>query len=307
MLTPFNVMIRRISTLKANLGGNWWLVVALCFGIVSTLGYVGARHFTIKRAAERLQVGLPTIAFESLRPYRWTMYYSADNCRLLATSAFQARKSSELNYIAEACMEAKIQIPEIYLTLAGMREWEGRDQEAAQILSQAARTFEKVGEVHLNFASMARKLKQEGVAVQEALKAAEVAGQNSQLQLEALQFLILGSHWKEAKPVADQLRSVATEEPAVKLLLARVYAKNQDETLKQALVNEATSLLAKSQAKPEQKEAIKRAFADVLGGASGSADNNSDGASNLAQSGEKVGDAEETGRKPASVQKKKKR
>jgi hypothetical protein len=89
----------------------------------------------------------------------------------------------------------------------------------------------------------------------------ELTPQDSQLALDSLQYFISLKSEADVKFAAEKLKGVQTENPEVKLYVARALAQTGDKEGAKALAAQARELMAK---KPESKDALEKAYGDVL-------------------------------------------
>ncbi len=235
-------------------------------GVVVLAGvYWEARTILIahemKVAQDELQKGFGALAAERLDSYRDSLIRRDDGCKELLTAYYQTRKFDRLEWASQACIEAKHEIPEDYLALAAVREETSREPEAIQILAQAAQKFDKVPDFYYRLGQIFQKEKKDQQAAVAYSRAVERAPANNQMAFDVLQYFSKTGHWNEARPLADRLKNVKTDDPEVKLVLARALMHGGDIGSAQAQADEAKKLLEKN---PAAREALEQAYGDVL-------------------------------------------
>ncbi len=261
-----NVSWKALRKEPAWLAGAVVIAIALVMGVSRGICAIRAKR-ALALAETQLQKGFGALAAETADRYREQLSRQEKGCQVLCAAYFDARRTDRLEWMAQACIENGVELPDVYVALAAARELTGRDNDAIAILNSAATKFEKSPDPFYRLAQIFRRLKRNDAAAAGFTEAMKRAPDNGQLALEAMDFLVSLDKWADAKQIADRIRGAKTDNATVKLLLARVYKRTGDPTSAEALANEARALLS---AKPDQKEALERAFADVLGG-SGSA------------------------------------
>jgi tetratricopeptide (TPR) repeat protein len=220
--------------------------------------------YKLGKAEEQLRKGWPALAAETIDGHRTAAIRHQTGCRIMISAYYQARRADRLEWVSQACLESGRETPEAYMGLAGARELIGRDSDALQILGQAAPKFDKIPDIYYTAAQIQRRLRRDQDALMNFGRAIERAPQNNQLALEVLEYAVSLEQWELAKGLAGKLKPVETDNPAVKLFLARILAKGGDMPSSQALVAEAKPLMEKKPA--ELKAALEKDFADVLAG-----------------------------------------
>jgi len=216
----------------------------------------------IKRAENLVAKGYSSVALEELSCYRKRMTKTERGCALYISAAFHARDVEKLQWASQKCIESGIDIPEATIGQAAAFEFTGREQEALQLLNNSLKKFEKVPGVHFRIATILRRQNNTESAVAAFLAASRLAPKNQDILVESLSYLISVSKWKEAREVADFLRTVETDNPALKLLIARALKQGGDPIGAHNLVEQAKQLL--KDRPPETKAAIEKAFSDVI-------------------------------------------
>jgi predicted Zn-dependent protease len=153
-----------------------------------------------------------------------------------------------------------VETSDVYIGLAASRELTGRDGEALQILSQVTKKFDKSPDAFYRMAQIYHRAKDEPQATEATYQAALRAG-NPQISMEALQFLSKQLRWADAMRIASLVKDTETEDPEVKLVIARALQNGGDKAGAQAVSNQARALLAKH---PENKAKLEIAYGDIL-------------------------------------------
>lgn len=232
-----------------------------CLGAAAWIGYTVWSHRKLDLAEKQLQRGFGMLAADTIDSHRHS-FISKKGCPILIGAYHQARQVDRLEWTAQACLNAGIQTPEIVLGLAAVREMTGRDQEALQVLGNGLSKFDKSPDLYYAIAKIFRRNKQDKEAIVAYQKAIERSQQDPSLSLEAMAYFTSIQHWDEAKVIATNLRTAKTDNPEVKLLIARTLIHgNTDPALVKPLVDEAQELISK---KPEMKEPLQHAYSDVL-------------------------------------------
>lgn len=221
--------------------------------------YAYSRALTL--AAEYTDKGFGALAAETIDPYRRRAVKDSRGCQVALGAYFVARQADRLEWAAQSCLNAKIEIIETYLGLAAAREFKGQDREALQLLAQSAAQFEKLPDFHYRMAQILRRLNQHAEATQTYLRTLERSPENNQIAMEALTYLSLQENWSEAGKIAARLKSVPTEDPEVKLVIARALMRSGDTPSAQTVVAEAKAILGR---KPASAGSLDSAYADVF-------------------------------------------
>lgn len=238
------------------------VVVILVIGVgCLAYGKIQQRR-AITHAEAQLKKGFGALAAETVDRYRHHLVKSADHCKTLLTAYSAARRVDRLEWASEACLDNNVQTIEVYEGLASAEDQLGRDGDAIQVLNAAAEKFPKSPDPWVNMAKVFQKNKDMAHAGAALMKGIELAGSDHQLELQGLQFFASENRWNEAKQLADRLKAVQTDNPQVKLLIARALLKGGDKAGSKDQAAMAKEMMAKIPA--EQQEALKKAFADVL-------------------------------------------
>lgn len=239
------------------------IVVALLIVAAGSWGVTTyqARH-ALKRAMAQLEKGLPVVAAETIDPYREALVKKSEqDCRVVIAIYYQARRPERLEWAAQACLDEGKVFPEAFVGWAAAREFIGRDAEALQILGNAAPKFDKVPSIYYSMAQIFRRNKRDDEAIAAFRSAIERAPNDNQLAIETAEYLYSLKKFADAKKLVDKLKDVKTDNPEVKLFLARVYLANQDKGTARTLASEANELISKH---PEMKPAYEKGYSDVF-------------------------------------------
>lgn len=225
-------------------GGYWWHL----------------RH-TVKKAQAALDKGFSALAAEELECHRKCLTTKEADCRLLINTYFSARMAQRLEWATQACINKGIEIPESYIGLAAAKEMNGRLDEALRVLGGVAEKFKDIPDIYYRMAQLLVRQENHAAAVMAFQKVVEKAPNNGPIVLEVLDYFARLKAWAQAKPVAEKLKTAETDNPAVKLLIARVFKNTGDEAGAKAMVEQAKPLLDKAPNKAE----LEKGYADVLG------------------------------------------
>lgn len=279
-ITPITPARRKASDFDrlwkpwAAAAGGSALIATAIWGIEAT-----RTHLRLTEAEAEIKKGFTALAAETIDPVRDALTSSARGCRALVDAYYGARRPDRLEWASQACITAGVETPEIYLGLAAARELTDRDNEALQLLQTAARKFDKSPDPLYRIAQILRRNKKDSDAADVLLKASERAPENNQLVMEAMEQLAIANRWNEARRMADKIKSVETDSPEIKLLIARALLKGGDPDGARAVVAQARTLMSK---RPEIKAALEQVYGDVLNAGSGSAPAASDASRGLA-------------------------
>jgi hypothetical protein len=243
-----------------------WAAAAGCSAVIATAIWgVGATraHLRLTEAEAQIKKGFTALAAETIDPVRNELTTSPRGCTALMGSYFGAHRADRLEWAAQACITAGVETTDTYIGLAAAKELVGRDGEALQLLQQVTQKFTKSPDPLYRIAQILRRNKKEAEAADVLLKATEIAPDNNQLAMETMEQLSTLQRWSDARHLADKIKAVETDNPEVKLLIARALLKGGDAGGAQTVVAQARTLLEK---KPEMKGALERAYGDVLNG-----------------------------------------
>jgi tetratricopeptide (TPR) repeat protein len=244
------------------LGGVALGAIVLCVG--AAWGVCTLRTYRVlMKAEDSMTKGFGALAAERIDPVRHEVIRFERGCSVMLSAYFNSRRTERLEWAAQACLEAGKDVPEVYLALAAHRELTGRDAEALRILSQVAPRFDKIPDLYYRMSQILQRNRNVDGAVAAMIQAVERSPAQSQIVLEALEYFSGLQRWNEARQMADKLKSAPTDDPEVKLVIARALRKGGDVGSAQQLIDQAKTLLAQ---RPEQKARLERAYADMLGG-----------------------------------------
>lgn len=255
-LDRFSPFFKRVGTTPLVLGGLASFVAGLAWA-----GSAYQSHRVLSRAEAQMKKGFFALAAETLDPYRKSLARKEESCKLLVAAYFSAKRPDRLEWVSEACLEAGKEIAEAYIGLAGSREMTGRDGEAVNILAGVAGKFDKTPDIYYALAQILKRNKKDNEALGSYQRAFERAPKNPQLALEATEYAASLQRWNEAKGFVEPLKAAETDNPEVKLFVARVLMKAGDSASAEPLVAQARDLMAK---KPEMQKGLEQNYADVL-------------------------------------------
>lgn len=247
-------------SLSADAYGPPWRVivpVALVVGAVLVYGFGWALPKwkalnALESAAPDLQKGYGALAAEKLDGHRELLVTIEGGCAALIGAYYQSRNVLRLEWASQACLSAGKVSSDAYIGLAASRELTGRDAEAIPILKEGIKHFEKSGAIYYRLGLLYAKNKATDLATQSLVTAATLSPENTQMNFETLQYLVAQALWKEALPFAEKLRTVKTDNPEIKLILAEVFRNNSDVNMTVVTKQEALELLSKLPEKEQQ-------------------------------------------------------
>ena len=216
----------------------------------------------ILKAAEEGKRGFWALAAEKVDRHRFDMLSNENDCNTLLNVYANAKKAERLEWAAQACLEDGIETYGAYMSLVMSQELLGRDQEALQLMDQISKKFDKAVTVFQRMANAYLRQKDEARATEAMLMAAS-RSQDPQVKLDTLQILLKQNRNEEAMNLALTLKGVATENPEVKLIIARALIAGKEATGGSAQINEAKFLMMKLD--PAKRQQIESQFADVIG------------------------------------------
>ena len=236
------------------------LLTTLAICVLATGGYISLKYRAIGLAESYESKGFGALAVDTLEPFRHGLTSSDRGCRAIINAYYQAKKPDLLEWSAQACISSGVELVEAYIGYAAAFEMTGRDPEALRVLTSVMDKFQKIPDIYYRVGQILQRNKREGDAVKAYVKAASVTD-DAMVNLEVLQNLAGLQSWKEAKPIADRLKTLNTTNPAVKLLIARTMLQVGDSASAKALTDQAKELINKT---PELKPDLERLYADVL-------------------------------------------
>ncbi|MFZ9596464.1 MAG: tetratricopeptide repeat protein [Bdellovibrionia bacterium] len=236
-------------------------LVVLAIGVVTTTGYLGLKHRALVLAEKYEAKGFGALALDTLEPFKKGLVSSERGCKAILNAAFQTKKIDQLEWGAQACLNSEIKIPETFLAYASVFEFTGRDGEAINLLLGVAEQFPKVPDLYFRVGQILQRNKRPTEAGKAYQKAFAVTPDNVNLALEVLQNLSIMQLWADAKPVAERLKPLKTDNPVIKLLIARTFLRTGDQGTAKQLTAEADELLKKN---PGAKAELEKNFADLF-------------------------------------------
>ncbi len=259
-------------SMAKNNGGST-KVVTILIGVVAVAaaGYgatQGVCHFNSRRALtkaeDQLKKGFAALAADTLDKYRHMIVKRDRGCQVLLAAYYTTRNSEKLEWTAQACLEAGKETPDVFLGLAAVREMTGRDQDALRILNSALGKFESSPDLYYQMAQIFRRNRSHDMALRALGEASKRAPQNQQMVLEILEYTSSLGKWAEARKAADTLKSAKSDNPEIKLVMARAIEQGGDPSGAKVLVDEALGML---KGKDELKAQLERLYPDVFGDA----------------------------------------
>lgn len=258
-------MLKQISITELTnlMKSNCKLLVLVLVALVGipVAAQFGMKYHALVVAENHLAKGYNLLAEETLEPYRNSLSSSERGCKALINTYYQTRDGNKLEWAAQSCLSHGKELAEVQLGRAAGREFTGKDNEAIQILVQAAPKYDKMPDIPFRLAQILQRNKRDKEAVRAYLMAAERAPQDNKLALDVLQYAVSIESWGEAKVLANRLKSSPTESPEVKLIIAKALARGGDTTSAKAVVAQARDLLAKN---PDLKNDLESRYAELF-------------------------------------------
>lgn len=246
-------------------------VIAVVMGLVFAAAWGVPRlqaRSALDRAADLRARGFTALALEALRPHEEALSRTAEGCRELSDLIFQAGEAVSLQATAERCLSNGVQTPEVVIGLAASRELRNDDQTALNILNGALKQFKESPDLPFRMGVILRRNKNTEGAANAFSLAASLAPKNAQLQLNIVRILAELEAWKKAAEAAARIKDEKTEDPEVKLVLARVFLRAGDSETARQTLGSAKSLL--SRVDDNRSQQLRRAYEDVFAIESGS-------------------------------------
>ncbi len=241
--------------------------ISIVIGTMAVLagGYVGIQkarlHFAIKKAEKQVLSGYGALAARTMRSVENLATHTPAGCRILMNCYYAARRMEDLEWAAQACLDAGHEMPEPYVALTAVAESMNQDQKALNILEQALKRHSKSADLYYRVFLIMKRNKNFEQATLALTQATTLAPENGNLNLEALQFLVESRKWPEARQIAHRLAGVKTDNPAIKLLVARALIEGGDKASAEAVIAQAKELLAKN---PQLKATLEKSYGDLL-------------------------------------------
>jgi len=236
------------------------LVISLFLGIVFSAQALMLRRATAK-ARFALEMGRPAVASEWVDPYRFQLARTEKGCQALLDTYLAAKSPGNLAWTSEACLDSGIENPEIHMGLALSREMSGADQDAILILEAATKKFEKVPGLVLRIAQILKRNKNQEGATLYYSKAMELAPDNENIALESLGYFLESRQDESARLVATKLKNAKTDNPEVKLVIARGLLRGGDATGAKMITEEAVGLVATN---TQLRQRLQSSYPDLL-------------------------------------------
>lgn len=251
-----------MSSTKRFAIGSFSLLVFIGLAIGS---YVYTQNYKLQQAVQKAEEegkrGFWALAYENLDKYRFKLVKNEKDCNLLLNIYANFRKAERLDWAAQACLESGVESYGMYLSLAIAQELYGRDQDALLLLGQMAKKFDKETETYRRMAVIFFRNKEDAKGGEASYQAA-LRTENAQIKLETVSTLLRLNRGIDAMTIALPLRDVQTDNPEVKLIIARALIAGRDSTGGVPQINEAKSLMTKLDA--ERVKQIEHDYADVF-------------------------------------------
>ncbi len=215
----------------------------------------------VSKADEESKKGFWALAYDRLEPYRKQLTSNEKDCNLLLNTFANAKKGERLEWAAQACLESKIETFGVYLSIAIAHELQGHDQDAVRILNEVSAKFDKEPTALLRMANIFIRNKDEPKAAEAMLQAANRT-EDPQVRLDTIPPLLRQKRVAEALKLAIPLREIPTENPEVRLIVARALIAGHEPSGGVKQINEARFLMMKLS--PERKAQLENDYADVL-------------------------------------------
>jgi hypothetical protein len=220
-----------------------------------------SRRRAVHQAEEEIKQNYWALAFENLDPFRHDLIKNDQDCSTLLNVYFNLKKVDRLEWATQACLEYGVHTYEVYLNVAAVHELQGHDQDALQTLAQMTQQADQRFEAFQRMAAIYTRNHDEAHA-SEALSKAASRVDDPQMKLEAVQMALRQNRLEDIKTLAPAIRDVKTENPEVKLIVARALYKVNDITGAEDQVNQAKVLLDRVDV--ERKKKLEHDYIDVL-------------------------------------------
>ncbi len=251
-----NFVVRQLSK-PAHLAVASATVLACC----TFVGIYGYKNFRLGQAEVLMGRGFHALAAENLDGLRNGLTGTDRGCKALVNAYFGARNTVRLEWASEACIENGIQPPDVIVGLANAWEQTGKVEAAVQLLQGASEKFKEAPDFEHRLGVIYNGQKKTDLAIKSFMEAHRRAPTLTKLALDYLVFFAQNNRWTEASIVADSLKDAQTEDPEVKLLIARAFQQTGRAEASRAQVEVAKTLLDKA---PNKKDALLKNFADLF-------------------------------------------
>ena len=246
---------------------NFYLLLGIvAFLLLSAIVHYATPVYQARRALNQaenqLQKGLGSVAADTIDPFRHQYVAQERSCRILLKAYYQVKNADRLEWTAQSCLDAGVDIPEVYLGWAAARELFNHDNEAVQILTGAAQKFDRAPAVFYELAQIYRRNKQDEVAVEAYFRAMERDPGDQQLAVNVLAYCMDLKRYEDAKKIAEKVKTLSTDNFEVKLMIARAFIKGGEPKSAEPLVESARAILATKD--DATKKRVQQAYSDVL-------------------------------------------
>lgn len=211
-----------------------------------------------------LDKGYPAVAADTAENRRELLANDGEGCALMIDAFFRARIVTRLDWASQMCMANGLNIVETFLGLSAVRSFEGRDQEAINVLQEGLRIYPDSAPIYVRMAEIFRKNKNENLALQAFVTAVQKAPTDLALALNAYQYFQTLKKTELMKQLAQRMKTAETTQPEVKLVIARTLKETGDMEGSKQLASQGLALAAKN---PQLVAALSKSYADVVGGA----------------------------------------
>lgn len=224
-------------------------------------GTYAFRTYQLGRAEALMSRGFHQLAAEELDEMRFSFTGSNRGCAALINAYAGARQFARLEWAAESCVDRGQQTTETIVGLATAWEQTQRVEAATQLLQTAMENYKEVADFPHKLGMILNGQKNVDGAVKMFMEAHRRAPKAAKLALDYLVFFGQNGRWSEAAIVAESLKDAQTEDPEVKLLIARAFQQSGRTEAARAQAEVARTLMDKA---PNKREALMKNFADLL-------------------------------------------
>lgn len=239
-----------------------WVIIisllALPLGYFTLSAYRTGIAFT--SAQEALKKGFHQVAFSYADPYRFDLATRERGCSLLVSIYYGVENPDRLEWTGQYCLFLGKNHPDLHLGIAAAKELRGQNSEALEILKKGIQLYPQNPDFFYRAGLIYKKENNLTRASEHTYQAARRAPQNHQLAMEALELLMATQSWRAAAEMADRIQSAPTDNPEVKLIIARAFLRYGDIQKAEQSTDEARKMMTD----PGQRSRLEQKYSDVL-------------------------------------------
>lgn len=216
---------------------------------------------SVKEGTQYLAQGYGHLAWTTLRPHRDRLLSETKYCPVFINSALESESWSDVAWAAEACRSGGFEGLDPELAMAIASEKQKLPDRAAVWAERAMRRSPKDLRPYIFLSRLLREKAPEE-SLKWLLQATQLNPNDAQLALDAANALASRGDWAAARQFADRLVNEQTQDPAVKLLIARILLNSGDKPRARAVRQVAEEWMKRLP--QDQYQRLRNEYVDVF-------------------------------------------